>query len=553
VSDVSVDLYGAINANDVMDITITNSNSSTIELDLYDVYGDIDSINSNSGSEGASTYIGVSTAGSIKTVNLTTNQDAETIASFDIAGPQNFIENLTITNIGTSYFGDYTSVSDVKVNQGAHGGIVNIVNGPTNGNLLSDTRLTYDGNFQADSIVIAANNNDGPGDEFALHISMDDVDVFDTQHQTALVNNMTTITGLTNGYDNPTNNYIQFADLEDADYTYEPGAIGRQGPIDLNISHYSNGLDGWVGGLGEDTVYYDDVEGSQNIGNGFYGSFNEFFDAAQYGIASEYAFIELTQYGAAGNDGYDFGYDTDVYLNVTWVDKNGNSQTIYLNTDIGDVDLAGNLAGDADRVVAGLNADTDWDGNPTGSQDASDLRWDTWDNNLTIFANDDNTLGIRIGEGYITNVQFHTDWVEVDDLVNDYTNYGSSDATQGKGYESLDTAADFGDSSIRFVEGGGYFFGMVLNTEQTAYRGVLAMDEDGEGVTKLIELADVVASYNDVDNFLDGSQSSDSGYNEFTSAYIGMAFGTDGGDWAGYPGSTGFDYYTTAGNYELKG
>ena len=553
VSEISVDLFGAINANGVMDITITNSNSSSISLDLHDVYGDIDTITSNSGSEGAETDIHVSTEGSIQTVNLTTTQDAETVASFDITGSQNYIHNLTITTVGTSFFGDYTSVSDVTIDQEAHGGVVNIVNGASNGYLLADTRLTYTGNYQADSIVIAANNNyDGPGDEFALHISMDDVDVYNTQHQTALVNNMTTVTGLVNGYYNPTNNYIQFADLEDADYTYEPGAVGQQGPINLNISHYSNGLDGWRGGLasGEDGVHYDDVEGSQNIGNGFYGSFNEFFDAAQFGIASEYAFIDLAQYGAAGTSGFDINFNTDVYLTVTWVDRNGASQTIYLNADLGDPNLSGNLKGDADRVVDGLNADTDWHEN---AQVTSEGSWSGSDNNVTVFANDNDTLGIRIGEGYITNVAFGSRWDETDDLsIDDVRNNQSIDDSLSKNYESLMKGADFGPDSIRYVEGGGYFFGMVLNTDQTTYRGILAMDEDGEGVTKLIELADVVASYNDVENFLDGDQSTDYGYDQFSTAYIGMAFGTEGGgDWAGYPGLTGFDYDTTADNYQL--
>ena len=544
VSEVSVDLFGAINANGVMDITLTNSNSGSISLDLYDVYGDIDTIASNSGSEGAETDIYVSTEGMIQTVNLTTTQDAQTVASFDINGSQHYINNMTITTVGTSFFGDYTTVSDVIVDQEAHGGVVNIVNGTSNGDLLADTRLSYYGNYQADSIVIAANNNDGAGDKFALHISMDDVDVYSTQHQTALVNNMTSITGLVNGYDNPTNNFIQFADLVDDDYTYEPGANGRQGPIALNISHYSNGLDGWRGG----DTYFDDFEGSQNIGNGFYGSFNEFFDAAQFGIASEYAFVELSQYGAAGHDGYDFGFETYVSLDVSWVDKNGNSQTIYLNADLGGSSLGGSLAGDATAVVNGLNADTDWDGIPTGSQDGSDVRWDNWDNNLTVFVNDNNTLGIRIGEGYITNVSFHSDWVEVDDLVNDFRNDGSDDASQSKGYTSLNDYANFEESSIQFVEGGGYFFGMVLNEDQNSYRGVLAMDEDGEGVTKLIELVDVYASYNDVDYYLNEGDA-DHGYNDFSSAYIGMGYGNEGGGFAGYAGSTGFDYETNADNY----
>jgi hypothetical protein len=179
---------------------------------------------------------------------------------------------------------------------------------------------------------------------------------------------------------------------------------------------------------------------------------------------------------------------------------------------------------------------------------------------VTLFDNGNGILGIRIGEGRFTSVEFKSIWSDLDTTSSDenYTNLGtdsSTDAGAVLNNSTLDDFAGLGASRIDYVEGGGYFFGMVLNEDLNTYRGVLAMDEDGEGVTKLIELADVVASYNDVDKFLDGDESTDyntNGYDQFSSNYIGMAFGTEeGNDWAGYPGSTGFDYETTAYNYEF--
>jgi hypothetical protein len=141
-------------------------------------------------------------------------------------------------------------------------------------------------------------------------------------------------------------------------------------------------------------------------------------------------------------------------------------------------------------------------------------------------------LGIRIGEGYLTNVTFKSIYDQYEDNgVN--ADYSQGDITDSafisKNYDSyLDKNIDFDLTRLGFVEGGGYFFGMVED-ENGDYRGLLAMDEDGEGVTKLIELADV------------------SSYDEFSPNYIGENDAPEG--LLDYYDASGFSYNLTAYHY----
>lgn len=645
VSEVNVDLYGDINANGVMAIDITNSDSGSVDFHLDDVYGDIDSINVSS-DEDAETWMSVETTGSINSVTITTDDGAHTYASFDISGAENFIKNLTINTIGTDFDeDDYTTVASIDITQGGHGGVVNIVNGPDN--LYADTVLTYFGDFQADQINIfglsprvsegnvfaGINNNtqsvigfsigpvanatnyvagqvaniDGFGtlviqpngaysftadpawngtwpnisyatnavsditfdlsptfndyenDRFGLQINMPDMDYHNPDHQTILEDNMTTIFGLTSGRDNPFENYIQFGALDDDNYNYEPSSEGDtpNNPA-LNISHYSDGLIGWRGGYSSFNQFEaSDENNFEYDGDGFYGSMNAFFDAAQYGIASEYAFIDLNRYSAAGGTSTGDLFDTDIQLIINYTDGYDVTRTIYLDWDLswndvnyGDDDFNGLLLAGAlttQDFVNGLNSDSEWD-----TDNSNDGAWGSSyeSRNLTLFANgddgvsiDDGILGIRIGEGRINSVQFKSNWTDNDtDIGNVDTSY-SGDSAYSNDSADDGYSINFDSTRVDFVDGGGYFFGMVINDDGETYRGMIAMDKDGEGVTKLIELADVIADFEDVTNYINDTSYDGStiGYDEFSANYIGIA--------SGYVyNSDGFDYSNTVTN-----
>ncbi len=523
-SEAYVYLNGTVATNDALTIDVVSANNGYSDISIDTIVGDIASVNVTT-TEDAETYMYLSVDGSINQFDIETTTDGLTRVSLDINGQNNFVEDLTISTIGTSDNAYYTATTAVYISQEAHGGDV-YVNNSAGGNFEADTLLSYrSGNYQADTITLGNNGHDRYADSFWLSIDMADVDVFgeDDDSQTMLQDNMTTVIGMTNAvtgedsigtYFNELNNYIQFGSLDDDNYTFEPSAVGNQPDLHHAISHYSDGLNGWETAVGT-------LE-SQNISDGFYGSFSEFFDAAQYGIASEYTFVDLNQFKAANYSG---GY-TNVALDVTYIDAYGQEHTIHLDKALGDNNYGGNLGDDVDDVVAGLNSDGNWNEDETNEFYTETNTWADNDTNLQLFNDGNGLLGIRIGEGMITAVHFDSATDRYDRYDDGGWIYTGDSSTADAGHPgTLYDNQNFDNGSIQWAEGGGYFFGMVLNDDEQTYRGVLAMDTDGEGVTKLIELADVTATDDNVNNFLDSDGDfEDVGYDEFNANYIASAY-----------------------------
>ena len=243
------------------------------------------------------------------------------------------------------------------------------------------------------------------------------------------------------------------------------------------------------------------------MGDGSYGTYNELYAAAQYGIASDYAMIDIGQFNASNSN----SGDTLFNLVINYTDEYGNAQTLDLESAWQvNVDYDG-LYNDVSGVINLL--DDDWDYNNYVNNGLGGDHSGGWNDryNVQLFDGGDGMLGIRIGEGDITSVHFETN-VYYDGFSSDYgSNLTATDDFIG------DNNGDFNNSAIDIVDGGGYFFGMLDVEGDGSYVGMLAMDEDGEGVTKFIKLDGVTD------------------YGQFTSSYIGSIYDANAFNYNDFP------------------
>ena len=513
-SSADVYLQGDIRTVDQLVVDVNSVYDSRVYLDMQDLTGDIVEVNVAS-DERASADVYIQTQGAVLEANIRSNRGSDTYVALDVSGSGNFVETLNITTLGTSTNYNYMTSTDVNVSQQAHGGQVFATNSLA-GDRYAETYLSYSSDYQADEIYLGYANpgqvdgtpQDGYNDSFNLSIDMTDADAYNNAYNsgTLLQRYETTIYGIndeTDSYDatinNDNNNYIQFAQLDDDDYSFIHDGGGYD---NFGLSHYSNGLNGWQSGNGSVLEF-----SSEDMGDGYYGTYNELYAAAQYGIASDYAMIDIDQFNASNSN----SGDTLFNLVINYTDEYGNAQTLDLESAWQvNVDYDG-LYNDVSGVINLL--DDDWDYNNYVNNGLGGDHSGGWNDryNVQLFDGGDGMLGIRIGEGDITSVHFETN-VYYDGFSSDYgSNLTATDDFIG------DNNGDFNNSAIDIVDGGGYFFGMLDVEGDGSYVGMLAMDEDGEGVTKFIKLDGVTD------------------YGQFTSSYIGSIYDANAFNYNDFP------------------